>query len=426
MKVALENGHDEQQFFVYEQLPCIFNIWYYIYMVIDRWAKPLLEQKLQSFPAVALLGPRQMGKTTLALEIAAAQGGMYLDLERPADANRLADPDVYLRSKLNNFLVLDEVQRNPELFPVLRGVIDEQRRVGIRNGSFLLLGSASQELIGAASETLPGRLAFVELTPITPAEAAPTGVDQDQVLVRGGFPDSLLAQSDSTSLQWRQAFIRSFLDREVPMFAPRISTDTLSRLWQMIAHSSGGLLNSANLAGSLGISNPTIDRYLDLLSELGMIRLLRPWSTNVGKRVVKSPKVFIRDTGIAHALLGIETLDELRGHPVIGSSFESLVIESVITSISTNLTSTSWEPYFYRTSNGAEIDLLLTRGGKPEIAIEVKNSSTPKLTRGFHTALQDLDIKRTYVVYSGTERYIMQHGVEAISLIDLQNTLHNA
>lgn len=394
-------------------------------MLIDRWASQVVEQRLSIFPAVALLGPRQIGKTTLALEIARATDGTYLDLERPADANRMSDPDTYLRSALHEFLILDEVQRNPSLFPVLRGVIDEQRRAGIKHGSFLLLGSASLELVGAASESLAGRLAFVELTPISPAEAMPAGIPQEQILLRGGFPESLTAKNDSDSFQWREAFIRSFLDRDVPMFAPRIPTPTLSRLWQMLAHNSGGILNSARLAGSLGISGPTVDRYIDLLTDLGMLRLLRPWSTNVAKRVVKRPKVFVRDTGMLHALLGISTLHDLRGHPVIGASFESLVIESVNTAMSTNPSAPSWEFYFYRTSNGAEIDLVLAKGGKPTIAIEIKNSSAPQLTRGFHSAVADLGIQQSYLVYPGSERYTIEKNIDVIPLIDLQNILHS-
>jgi hypothetical protein len=394
-------------------------------MVITRWAEEIVLYQLESFPAVALLGPRQIGKTTLALGLESA--GIittYLDLERPSDVARLTDADAYLRSKSGERVVIDEVQRNAELFPILRGVIDEQRRTGTGHGAFLLLGSASLELVGAASESLAGRLAYVDLTSITPAEAKSASISQEQTWLRGGFPNSLLANSDRQSLRWRESFIRSFLDRDIPMFAPRLPVETLSRLWQMVAHNSGGILNAATLTTSLGVSGPTVSRYLDLLVDLGMLRFLRPWTANVAKRVVKRPKVFVRDTGILHALLAIETMEELRGHPVIGHSFESLVVESLSTALATNARGTSWEVFYYRTHQGSEIDLVLVKGGTPKIAVAIKNSTSPKLTQGFHNARQDLGVDQSYVVYSGTERYKIAPNIDVISLVELQNILH--
>jgi hypothetical protein len=394
-------------------------------MVITRWAEEIVLYQLESFPAVALLGPRQIGKTTLALDLESA--GIittYLDLERPSDAAKLTDADAYLRSKSGERVVIDEVQRNAELFPILRGVIDEQRRTGTGHGAFLLLGSASLELVGAASESLAGRLAYVDLTSITPAEAKSASISQEQTWLRGGFPNSLLANSDRQSLQWRESFMRSFLDRDIPMFAPRLPVETLSRLWQMVAHNSGGILNAATLTTSLGVSGPTVSRYLDLLVDLGMLRFLRPWTANVAKRVVKRPKVFVRDTGILHALLAIETMEELRGHPVIGHSFESLVVESLSTALATNARGTSWEVFYYRTHQGSEMDLVLVKGGIPKIAVAIKNSTSPKLTQGFHNARQDLGVDQSYVVYSGTERYKIAPNIDVISLVELQNILH--
>jgi hypothetical protein len=394
-------------------------------MVITRWAEEIVLYQLESFPAVALLGPRQIGKTTLALGLESA--GIittYLDLERPSDAAKLTDADAYLRSKSGERVVIDGVQRNAELFPILRGVIDEQRRTGTGHGAFLLLGSASLELVGAASESLAGRLAYVDLTSITPAEAKSSSISQEQTWLRGGFPNSLLANSDRQSLQWRESFIRSFLDRDIPMFAPRLPVETLSRLWQMVAHNSGGILNAATLTTSLGVSGPTVSRYLDLLVDLGMLRFLRPWTANVAKRVVKRPKVFVRDTGILHALLAIETMEELRGHPVIGHSFESLVVESLSTALATNARGTSWEVFYYRTHQGSEMDLVLVKGGIPKIAVAIKNSTSPKLTQGFHNARQDLGVDQSYVVYSGTERYKIAPNIDVISLVELQNILH--
>ncbi len=394
--------------------------------MIKRWAEKLVTYQLESFPAVALLGPRQIGKTTLALALESA--GIittYLDLERPSDAAKLTDADSYLRSKSGERVIIDEVQRNRELFPILRGVIDDQRRSGLEHGAFLLLGSASLELVGAASESLAGRLAYVNLTSITPAEAYSADINQEATWLRGGFPNSLLAHSDLQSLQWRESFIRSFLDRDIPMFAPRLPIETLSRLWQMVAHNSGGILNATSLTTSLGVSGSTVSRYLDLLVDLGMLRFLRPWTTNVAKRVVKSPKVFVRDTGILHALLAIETMEELRGHPVIGHSFESLVVESLTTALATSTRGTSWETFYYRTNHGSEMDLVLVKGGVPKIAIEVKNSTSPKLTQGFHNAREDLGVEQTYVVYPGTDRYPIAQEIDVISLIELANILHD-
>lgn len=374
-----------------------------------------MRQALSTFPATCLLGPRQVGKTTLALAIAAEHpGAVYLDLERPADARRLDDADAYLREHLGRLVVLDEVHRAPGLFEILRGVIDEGRRRGDRTGQFLLLGSASPELMGMASESLAGRMMPVELAPIDPLEAASVEIGWRQTWLRGGFPDSLLAQDDAASDAWRAAFVRTYLEREVPMFSSRIPSTTLRRLWQMLAHNSGGMLNASSLASGLGISSPAVSRYIDLLEELGLVRRLQPWHANVGKRLVRRPKVFVQDTGLLHALLGIDSMDALLGHPVVGPSFETLVVETVL-----NIIGGEYSPFFYRTSAGAEIDLVLVRGGRPQIAIEIKHSSAPVTSPGFHRAVADLGIERAYVVYSGTERYPLKNGVVALPLMQL-------
>lgn len=358
-----------------------------------------------------------MGKTTLARDVADHHpGSTYLDLERPADLRRLADADTYLREHLGRLVVIDEVHRAPGLFEILRGVIDEGRRQGYRQGQFLLLGSASPALMGMASESLAGRIQPIELAPIDPVEAAPD-VPINDVWLRGGFPDSLLALDTRSSLEWRQAFICTYLERDVPMFAPRVPGATVGRLWQMLAHQSGGVLNAANLASGLGVTGPTISRYVDLLADLGLARILTPWHTNTAKRLVRRPKVYLRDTGILHALVGVETLDDLRGHPVVGPSFETLVIETVI-----GLTAQTHVPSFLRTADGAEVDLLLTRGGRPDIAVEVKLSSAPVPSAGFYRSAEQLGAK-ALVVYPGDEIYSLRNGVTAVPLALVEQVL---
>lgn len=370
-------------------------------------------------PAVAILGPRQVGKTTLARAIAETRPeSVYLDLERPADVRRLDDADAYLRSHTGTLVILDEVHRVPGLFEVLRGVIDDARAAGHRDGQFLLLGSASPRLMGMASESLAGRLASVDLAPIDPLEAAPAGIAQDTVWVRGGFPDSLLARRGEVSLEWREAFVRTYLEREVPMFAPRVSPSTLGRLWQMLAHQTGGILDASALAAGLGVSGPTVTRYVDLLCDLDLVRRLPPWFANAGKRLVRRPKVYLRDTGLLHALLGIEDLDQLLGHPIVGPSWESLVVETSI-----NVAGPRWQPHFYRTADGAEIDLILARGGRPVVAIDAKRSSAPTVTAGFRRAVSDLQVPRAYVVYPGSESYSLGGGIDVIPMGGLSEVL---
>ena len=386
--------------------------------MIERRQEADLLRALGRSPAVVLLGPRQIGKTTLARQVAErTPGSIYLDLERQADIRRLDDADAFLRSNLGRLVVLDEVHRTPQLFEVLRGVIDEGRRQGHRNGQFLLLGSASPHLIGAASESLAGRLAYVDLAPIDPIEAGRSGVPLNQAWFRGGFPDSLLS-GDADSFAWREDFVRTYLEREAPMFAPRVPASALRRLWQMLAHQSGGILNASTLASGLDISSPTVTRYIDLLEDLGLIRSLRPWHANLGKRLVKRPRVFVRDTGILHALLGIRSFDELLGHPVVGPSFETLAIETAIA-----IATPDYEPHFFRTANGAEIDLLLSRGGKPRIAIEIKRSTAPVPSPGLYRSAASLGVDRVLVVYPGEETYPLKNGVIATPLLSLEDAL---
>lgn len=385
-------------------------------MMIKRRQSQHIIAALARQPAVALLGPRQVGKTTLALDIADQRPSIYLDLEAPADRARLADPELYLADHEDKLVILDEVQRVPDLFQTLRGLIDAGRRQGRRAGRFLLLGSASVDLLQQSSESLAGRISHIELGPLEPLE-----IDEDSLdvlWVRGGFPESFLASDNADSLAWREDFIRTYLERDVPQLGPRIPAETLRRFWTMLAHQQGGLLNAARLAAALGVSGQTVMRYGDLLVDLLLIRRLPAFHRNVGKRLVKAPKVYVRDSGIVHALLGLGDRDAVLGHPVAGGSWEGFVIESLLASAPART-----EAWSYRTAAGAEIDLLLALPGDRLWAIEIKHSLAPKVDRGFHNACADLNPQRKLVVYAGKEHYPLGEDIEAISLIELGRQL---
>ena len=386
--------------------------------MIPRQLLDPLMQALREAPAVCLLGPRQTGKTTLALEVGKRLGGLYLDLESEQDRAKLAEPEAYLESHLDKLVILDEVHRTPNLFPVLRGLIDRARRNGQGNGRYLLLGSAALGLLRQSGESLAGRIRFLELMPLTVRE--PTGRDLATLWLRGGFPESLLVRSDEQSLRWRRDFIRTYLERDIPQFGPRIAAETLRRFWTMLAHRHGAPLNVAELARSLGVDTKTAGRYVDLLVDLLLARRLAPWRANVGKRLLKAPRLYLRDSGLAHALLGIADLEALLAHPIAGASWEGFVIENVIASAPDGI-----EAYYYRTNGGAEIDLLLHLPGGRMWAIEVKRSLAPRPERGFHAACADLDPRRRFVVYPGAERFPLGQDVEAVSLSDLATELHD-
>jgi predicted AAA+ superfamily ATPase len=368
---------------------------------------------LAEAPAVALLGPRQVGKTTLALEIAGKTPAVYLDLESEADRARLSEPELYLPQHEDKLVILDEVQRAPQLFRALRGLIDAGRRRGRGKGRFLVLGSASIDLLKQSSESLAGRIRYLELAPLDAGEVGRERVDT--LWLRGGFPESLLAASDAASLRWRTDFIRTYLERDIPQLGPRIPAETLRRLWTMLAHQQGGLLNAAALARALAVDGKTVAAYLDLLVDLLLVRRLSPWHGNVRKRLVKAPKVYVRDSGLVHALLGIADVEALLSHPVAGGSWEGLALESLIAAAPVGT-----EAYFFRTATGAEIDLLLKLPGRRKPwAIEVKRGLAPQLERGFHLACDDVRPERRLVVYGGKERFPLADGVEAASLVDL-------
>ena len=391
------------------------------YAIIARMIKrehhKTVQDRLAQFPAVALLGPRQVGKTTLAQDIAEGRESVYLDLENPGDRNKLSDANRYLEEHEDKLVILDEVHRVPELFRTLRGSIDRGRRKGFRTGRFLLLGSASMDLLKQTGESLAGRIAYVELPPLGVLEVGEE--DNEKLWVRGGFPDSFLAESDEHSMAWRDSFIQTYLERDIPDLGPRIPAETLHRFWTMLAHSQGGMFNAAQLARSLAVDGKTVARYLDLMVDLLLLWRLQQYQANVKKRLVKSPKVYVRDSGVVHSLLGIPNREALFGHPIAGSSWEGFVINNLL-----SVAPVGTLPGFYRTSAGAEIDLILEFPGLSETwAIEIKSGLAPKLTKGFYNAIEDIQPDRSFVVYAGVERYPISEGVDAIGLSELSQML---
>lgn len=372
-----------------------------------------ISRYLSAFPAVALLGPRQSGKSTLAKHMTTEMdNAIYLDLEKPSDHQKLNEPEIFFNSHQDKLICLDEIQRTPEIFAVLRSIIDQRNR----NGQFLMLGSASRALIKQSSETLAGRIVYLELTPFQLSELV---TDQDNSFqsvqkywMRGGFPRSYLADDDDLSMVWRQNFILTFLERDIPQLGFHIPVETLRRLWQMCAHCHGQLLNQSMLGESIGVSHTTIRSYLDLLTQTFMIRVLKPYQANIKKRLVKSPKIFIRDSGILHSLLNIDSFDDLLGNPVYGRSWEGMGIENIIAKYS------DWDPYFYRTAAGAEIDLVLVKGSK-KIGFEFKASAAPRLTKGFWHAFDDLGVDEAYVISPVRESYSIHKHVQICNLKSL-------
>jgi uncharacterized protein len=345
----------------------------------------------------------------------------YLDLEAREDREKLSDPALFLRAYEDRLVILDEIHRVPELFQALRGLIDQGRRHGRRYGRFLLLGSAAIDLLRQSGESLAGRIAYVEMGPLDVLEAGQGEAERQTLWLRGGFPDSFLARSDAESLMLREDFILTYLERDVPQFGPRIPAETLERLWTMLAHGQGTLLNASRLAAGLSVKAPTIVRYIDLLADLLLVRRLPPFHANTGKRLVKSPKTYLRDSGILHALLAIKDHNALSGHPVVGASWEGFVIENLL-AVAPERTLAS----FYRTSAGAEIDLVLDLPNGERWAIEVKRGLTAKPEKGFHLACEDLQPTRRFVVYSGDARFPLSAEIEAVGVQSLAQTLAEA
>ena len=384
--------------------------------MITRLLFLAIDQRLRQFPAVALLGPRQVGKTTLARATLDERQGVYLDLENPADLEKLADARGYLGAQAGRLTVIDEVQRAPGIFQVLRGLIDERVRAGEPVGHFLLLGSASIELLRQSSESLAGRIAYMELGPFDVREVADARrpASLNRLWCRGGFPLSFLAGSERDSVTWRESFIRTYLERDIPQLGPRIPAETLRRFWTMLAHNQGALLNAADLARSLAVDGKTVARYLYLRVDLLLVRRLPPSAANQGKRLFKSPKVYVRDSGLVHTLLRLDDLEAVLGHPVAGASWEGFVIETLLRAAPDRT-----QASFYRTATGVELDLLLELPGNRRWGIEIKRGLAPKVEPGLRTALADLRPERAFVVYGGEERYPKGEGIEAISVVEL-------
>ncbi len=385
--------------------------------MLRRLLEDKIIQALTTMPVVALLGPRQVGKTTLALEIAnnkLNKDVVYIDLERDSDLGRLNEPETYLQRFANKLLIIDEVQRKPDLFRTLRSLVDERKRAGERAGQFLLLGSASRDLIQHSSETLAGRIRFLELSPFSIFELlsnAPQDFDIEKLWMRGGFPDSYLAGSDDESWDWRSDFIASYVERDIPLMGPKVPATRMKRFWMMLAHWHGQQVNMSSLGKSLEVDHKTIRSYLDILTDFYMVRQLQPWAGNTKKRLVKSPKVYLRDSGLLHFLLNISDYDTLLGHPVLGASWEGFVLESIIQSLSNK-----WQFSYYRTSGQTELDLVLEGPQNEVLAVEIKRSIAPKVSKGFHSASDDIKATRKFVVYSGEDRFPLTQDTEAINL----------
>jgi uncharacterized protein len=391
--------------------------------MISRNIASLVHRRLGQMPCVVLLGPRQVGKTTLALAIQNELKGkaIYLDLESRADRARIAEPETYLAMHQDKLVILDEIHRAPELFSILRGQIDQRRRLGRQSGHFLILGSAAIELMRQSSESLAGRSIQLEMTPIQPNEIFGSSIQLNTLWERGGFPDSLLAPDTETSLLWRNAFIRTYLERDIPQFGFRIPEETLYRFWTMLAHTQGGILNTQRLAQSLDANWHTVNQYLGLMSDLLLVRQLRPWSANLGKRLVKSPKIYLRDSGLLHSLLGIKSIEELLGHPAAGESWEGFVIEALIAAAPEGT-----RPYYYRTQAGAEIDLVLEINLSERWAIEIKKSAAPSISKGYISGVSDIAATRKIVIHQGSESFPMKDGIEALTLNDALMVLSRA
>lgn len=387
---------------------------------IGRLGSKEIEEALSEQAAVAIIGPRQVGKTTLAHAIAKKRPSIYLDLEDSDDINKLSNPKLFFENNADKLIILDEIHHMPELFATLRGVIDRGRQNNNGVGRFLILGSAAIDLLKQSSESLAGRIAYINLTPITAIEIEDDLKQRDKLWLRGGFPQSYLSNSDKKSMNFRNDFIRTYLERDIPMFGPRVPAETMRRLWTMLAHNQSAMLNASNLARAMDISAQSVTRYIDLLVDLLLVRRLRPYHANISKRLVKAPKAYIRDSGLVHALLGIGDLNNLVGNPVVGASWEGFVIETLLSRLPA-----SCQAFFYRTIVGAEIDLLIEKPDGKIWAIEIKRALAAKPKRGFYEALKDLKPERAFLVHAGNDAYPITENLEAVSILKMVRLIEN-
>ncbi|OGY87079.1 MAG: ATPase [Candidatus Kerfeldbacteria bacterium RIFOXYA2_FULL_38_24] len=384
--------------------------------MIKRTQIETIKNSLKHFPIVGILGSRQVGKTTLAKELLKRHKNViYLDLELTSDVNKLQAPEIYLQQHKNEMVIIDEIQRLPELFPLLRALVDQNKN----NGQFLVLGSASPALIKKLSESLAGRIIYHELTPFIISEINNKNNQIKKLWLRGGYPKSFLAPNDLISAQWREAFIKTHLERDIPQLNINTSSITLRRFLTMVAHNHASLWNTSNIARSLGVSAPSVKRYLDIFTDTFIVRQLQPYFINIKKRLIKSPKVYIRDTGLLHALLNIYDLEKLQAHTIIGASWEGFIIEQLI-----NIAPEHWESYFYRTNSGAEIDLLFLTNNLEPVAIEIKYSLSPKISKGFWQATEDIKCKKKFILYPGQESYKIKNDVEILSVNDFDKIFY--
>ena len=382
--------------------------------MIDRKIYPFLKEALARQAAVVLLGPRQVGKTTLAQELGKEESSIYLDLEWPEDRQKLENPGLFLGKHEDILVILDEIHRVPEIFQPLRTIIDQGRRKNKGTGRFLLLGSASLELLNQSGESLAGRVEYIDLPPLNCLEIKEDENELNQLWLRGGFPDSFLAKNEKNSLAYRMSFIRTYLEREIPQFGSRIASQTLERFWTMLAHSQGSIINASQLSRSLMLSAKSVTSYVDLFTDLLLVRKIPPYFANIKKRLVKSPKVYIRDSGLLHGLLGIRDFENLLGHPIIGNSWEGFVLENLI-----NCSPVGTKSSFYRTSGGAEVDLVLELPGKQAPWVfEVKHGTMGKLNKGFYYAVEDIAPEKSFVVHKGKDSFPIDQQTEALSLFD--------
>ncbi len=388
--------------------------------VLERQITEKLQAMITQVPAVALLGARQVGKTTLAKTIAKSIDSIYLDLEAPEDLLKLSDPTSFLSAHADKLVILDEIQRSPELFPVLRGLIDKNREQGRRAGQFLLLGSASMDLMHQSSESLAGRISYIGMSGLNLAEIDGNQQDRQTLWLRGGFPDSYLATDDDLAMDWLENLVRTYLERDVPQMGFRVPAARLRRLWTMLAHLQGETINYSKLASNLEVDAKTVSNYIDILTDLLLVRRLDPGHANVKKRLVKSPRYYVRDSGILHRLLGINSYDELLSNPVLGKSWEGFAVENILSILPGRA-----ETYFYRTAAGAEVDLVIRMPSSEIWAIEIKHGVAPKLGKHYSQTCDDVGATHKYILYGGDDEFPVGNDVNIISLSALMERLHS-